>query len=753
MAIAKLSVDFEARLGQFETELKRISSVADGLSSKLTNSFKGIGLAMAGISAGVGLSTLKDKLDSVIASASGLKEMADQTGASVENLSGLASVAKLTGTEMNLVTGAMNKLSKGLHSSDDEAKGVGKALDFLGVKMKELRGQDPAQNFKIIADRMAELEDGTGKVAIAMALFGKSGAEVLAFMKDLAEVGELQVKTTDAQAAAAKNYEQDLKRLTATKDALYKVVGLELVPAFDAFVKTMIGAKNEANGVLNSTRSLAKDGSISEWASNAVKVAGFVIDAFDGVGRVVTGLGLTIAAGAASLSAQAGGNMEGARAIREAYNKDMSELLGRDQFSAKLEKNLAALKEHQSKVETVTKAYAGYGVKVQSAALKAINDSFYGATTPIKSSSGFVAAATGSGKSSAGKENGYASLITSLNEKISVETAGLQSTEKLNAAQKDYAKYQADISSGALKLSSEQKKVSDAFFETYLARSKERIETEAMKKAMDDQSEAMLRNRQLMVDQIGNAERAAELYGLNASQISVVEQSRLADAIAIAEQNGASEEQIKYLKDELALRGRLSDALIKGDSKRQEIEDAKGKISELDEFSKQAARNMQDSMADFFTDPTKKGIQSIASTFGETVQKMVAQAGSAQLMKLLFGDMGKTGDVGGLVGQGASAAGNWLSSVNWAGLFASFDGGGNTGSGSRSGGVDGKGGFPAILHPQETVIDHTKPRASNSGATTINVNVSSGTPSEVKRAAAAGARTALGSISAAQRYA
>lgn len=37
-----------------------------------------------------------------------------------------------------------------------------------------------------------------------------------------------------------------------------------------------------------------------------------------------------------------------------------------------------------------------------------------------------------------------------------------------------------------------------------------------------------------------------------------------------------------------------------------------------------------------------------------------------------------------------------------------FAGGGYTGDGSRSGGVDGQGGFPAILHPQETVIDHTK---------------------------------------------
>jgi hypothetical protein len=41
-------------------------------------------------------------------------------------------------------------------------------------------------------------------------------------------------------------------------------------------------------------------------------------------------------------------------------------------------------------------------------------------------------------------------------------------------------------------------------------------------------------------------------------------------------------------------------------------------------------------------------------------------------------------------------------------LLKSFDGGGYTGSGSRSGGLDGKGGFMAMLHPNETVLDHTR---------------------------------------------
>ena len=59
--------------------------------------------------------------------------------------------------------------------------------------------------------------------------------------------------------------------------------------------------------------------------------------------------------------------------------------------------------------------------------------------------------------------------------------------------------------------------------------------------------------------------------------------------------------------------------------------------------------------------------------------------------------------------------------ATWVGGL-SFDGGGYTGSGTRSGGLDGKGGFAAILHPNETVIDHTK--GQGMGGVTVVQNVS-----------------------------
>jgi tape measure domain-containing protein len=52
-----------------------------------------------------------------------------------------------------------------------------------------------------------------------------------------------------------------------------------------------------------------------------------------------------------------------------------------------------------------------------------------------------------------------------------------------------------------------------------------------------------------------------------------------------------------------------------------------------------------------------------------------------------------------------------------------LDGGGYTGNGIRAGGLDGKGGRLAMVHPQETVIDHTKGQAIQS-APTVNFNIS-----------------------------
>lgn len=61
----------------------------------------------------------------------------------------------------------------------------------------------------------------------------------------------------------------------------------------------------------------------------------------------------------------------------------------------------------------------------------------------------------------------------------------------------------------------------------------------------------------------------------------------------------------------------------------------------------------------------------------------------------------------------------------------SYNGGGYTGNGARAGGMDGKGGFMAMLHPRETVVDHT--RGQGGGVTVVqNINVSTGVQQTVR---------------------
>jgi lambda family phage tail tape measure protein len=71
-----------------------------------------------------------------------------------------------------------------------------------------------------------------------------------------------------------------------------------------------------------------------------------------------------------------------------------------------------------------------------------------------------------------------------------------------------------------------------------------------------------------------------------------------------------------------------------------------------------------------------------------------------------------TGLLGALGGGGQALGPATMTGYSEGFFLPSLDGGGWTGGAPRTGGIDGKGGFLAIMHPQETVIDHTKPSAN-----------------------------------------
>lgn len=138
-------------------------------------------------------------------------------------------------------------------------------------------------------------------------------------------------------------------------------------------------------------------------------------------------------------------------------------------------------------------------------------------------------------------------------------------------------------------------------------------------------------------------------------------------------------------------------------------------VQQLGTFAARAAQNIQDALGDTLADVLQGNFSDIGASFTKMLNRMVAEAAAANVMEHFFGAKDKSG----------ARSGGSLGGV-FENLFTNllgFEGGGSTGSGPRSGGVDGKGGFMAVLHPQETVIDHTKGQSASAGRPANQVNI------------------------------
>lgn len=663
MAIAKLSIDLETRMASFEKDMKTMASLSEGAARRMQSAFSGLGIVLTGLAGALSAGALKGVFDSYVEGAAKLDDFGEIVGSTTEKVSGLAAVAKVSGTDLELLQGGMVKLAKATALVGEESSDTGAAFKALQLDPAQLRLLDTADQLKLLADRLAEYEDGAGKTAIATQLLGKSGAQLLPYLKDLAASGDLVVKVTSEQAATAEEYEKNLKRLAIAQSAVAKIISAEVLPVANVFVKTMVDMINGTEGVRGAAKDLAADGSITSWAEGAARAAAFVIDAFDGVMRAVQIVGKGIGAAAAQVSAVASGDLKGALAIGKEYYVDSDAILSRKLFSTALEENIAKLKSTgAAAVDTRKKLnFTGGGP------------------------------ATSGGKGRAGRES--AASFTDYDQQLTQKIASaIEKTDIVKAAE--------------------------------LVRQLEKLDQLAAA-GLDPAIVQAVRD-----DLSGAAKAAAdELARLN----------KLLDETPTAKFD-AVREDMQFLTAALE-KGRISEeqyleaVVTRLDKMSEKTKEAAG---EMDEFAKAAAKNIQDTLADFLFDPFADGLDGMAKKFGQTIQRMVADAAAAQLARALFGDMGKTGEVGGWVGTAFGALKTILPSFDVGTDYVPRD-------------------MIAQIHKGERIVPaaQNRPGLQGGGNTISQTLIFQGAadPAQVKRAAAAGYRNAAGALATAGRYA
>ena len=210
-----------------------------------------------------------------------LDDAAEKTGATVESLAKLQAQAKISGQAFEGIESALIKLNKGLSGSEDETKGAGKALEFLGINAKDAQGKmrDAGEITIEVAKKLSEFSDkGPGKAALAMDLFGKSGAQLLPLFKDMASNAQELENVFVGNTEAADEYEKAIARLALQSEQLRRVVVSEILPAINDFLTAILNLKKEGDGLQKTIADLAADGSLAKWARDATIAIGETID-------------------------------------------------------------------------------------------------------------------------------------------------------------------------------------------------------------------------------------------------------------------------------------------------------------------------------------------------------------------------------------------------------------------------------------------------------------------------------------------
>jgi hypothetical protein len=220
-----------AKLG---STFKQVEGATQSLTSKLGPLSGALG-ALAPIATIGGLGALVGR---TIELGDSMNDMSQRTGVSVESLARFSKAAATSGTDIDAVAKSLVKLSRGLYETAQTGKGpASEALQTLGISATDAAGKlKTADQVTLeIANKFKTMPDGIEKTALAMQLFGKSGADMIPMLNEGGKAIEsLSVKMTAAFAKKADEYNDKLAMLGGKVGGLAAELTVALLPALDA---------------------------------------------------------------------------------------------------------------------------------------------------------------------------------------------------------------------------------------------------------------------------------------------------------------------------------------------------------------------------------------------------------------------------------------------------------------------------------------------------------------------------------------
>ena len=230
--------------------LKQATSQLDGLGAMAK---KAGALLVGALAVGSFGGFIKDSIDAADAAS----KAATATGLTIEQYTALKFSAGLAGIEVGNLDGALSKFNKTIDAAAQGEKTQVEAFARLGVSVRDAGGAVKYNQvlFAEVADVFAKLPPGVEKSALAMELFGKSGAKLLPLLNGGAagleqlrqQAEDLGLVLSGKQVADAEAFNDSLSVLEQVSDGVANKVSGDLLPALNDLTGLMIDLNKNTN--------------------------------------------------------------------------------------------------------------------------------------------------------------------------------------------------------------------------------------------------------------------------------------------------------------------------------------------------------------------------------------------------------------------------------------------------------------------------------------------------------------------------
>lgn len=281
----KISIVLAALTGSFETDMNRASKTTQKRMKEIEQTAKvagaAIGAALVGAAA-IAATALKQAIDR----ADELSKTAQKIGVTTEALSTLGYAAQLADVDLSQLQAGLGRLTKFQAEAAQGTEANVEMFARLGIAYRETNGalRDTGEVFREVADRLSKMPDSADKAAIALEIFGRSGANLIPLLNSGADgIAKLEDRARrlglELSESAGKNAEELNDRLSdlgSVVEGLALTVATDLLPDIIELTDALTDTIREGGGMVEVGRDIA--------------------DIFRGIAKVAGGAGLAIEA-------------------------------------------------------------------------------------------------------------------------------------------------------------------------------------------------------------------------------------------------------------------------------------------------------------------------------------------------------------------------------------------------------------------------------------------------------------------------